>query len=76
MSVTHLEVTRRTPYASDYERVDGILHFAADPGHPTNARIVDLDKAPLALGRRGADPRARQRAPLRRVSCRARLGGL
>lgn len=46
MPVTHLEVTRRTPYAFDYERVDGILHFAADPTHSANARIVDLDKAP------------------------------
>src|SRR5216684_2838171 len=46
MSVSHLEVTRRTPFAADYERVDGKLHFAVDPGHPANARIADLDKAP------------------------------
>jgi hypothetical protein len=46
MSVSHLEVTRRTPFAVDYERVDGKLHFAVDPRHPANTRIVDLDKAP------------------------------
>jgi Alpha/beta hydrolase domain len=46
MSVSHFEVTRREAYAHDYERVDGILHFAVDPTHPANARIVDLDKAP------------------------------
>ena len=45
MSVTHFEVTRRTPFAFDYERVDGKLHFAVDPGHAANARIVDIDKA-------------------------------
>src|SRR5207244_8075612 len=46
MSVSHFEVTRRTPFAADYERIDGKLHFAVDPGHPANGRIVDLDKAP------------------------------
>ena len=45
MSVTHFEVTRRTPFAFDYERLDGKLHFAVDPGHAANARIVDIDKA-------------------------------
>ena len=45
MSVSHLEVTRRRPLAFDYERVDGRLHFAVDPTHPANARIVDLDRA-------------------------------
>jgi len=45
MPVTHLEVTRRSPYAFDYERIDGILHVAVDPSHPANARIVDLDTA-------------------------------
>jgi hypothetical protein len=54
MSVSHLEVTRRTPFASDYERVDGKLHFAADPANAANARIVDLDRAP-----RDADGRVR-----------------
>jgi hypothetical protein len=46
MSVSRLEVTRRSPFAYDYERIDGKLHFAVDPGHAANARIVDLDKAP------------------------------
>ena len=46
MAVSHLEVTRRTPFAADYERVDGKLHFAVDPGQPANTRIADLDKAP------------------------------
>ena len=46
MSVSHFEVTRRAPFAFDYERVDGKLHFAVDPANPANARIVDLDKAP------------------------------
>jgi hypothetical protein len=46
MAVAHLELTRRSPFAFGYERIDGRLHFAVDPGHPANARIVDLDKAP------------------------------
>ncbi|MBV9135133.1 MAG: hypothetical protein JO318_20665, partial [Chloroflexi bacterium] len=46
MAVAHLEVTNRRPYAFGYERIDGKLHFAVDPIHPANARIVDLDKAP------------------------------
>jgi hypothetical protein len=46
MSVSHLEVTRRTSFAFDYERVDGRLHFAVDPANPANARITDLDRAP------------------------------
>ncbi len=46
MAVAHLEVTRRSPFAYDYERVDGKLDFAVDPNPPANARIVDLDKAP------------------------------
>jgi alpha/beta hydrolase family protein len=46
MAVAHLEVTNRRPFAFDYERIDGRLHFSVDPGNPANARIVDLDKAP------------------------------
>jgi hypothetical protein len=45
MSVSHFEVTRRSPFPYEYERIDGRLHFAVDPGHAVNARIVDLDKA-------------------------------
>jgi len=46
VSVARLEITRRTPFALDYERIDGIMHFAVDPTRPANGRIVDLDKAP------------------------------
>ncbi len=46
MAVAHLEVTNRRPFPFDYERIDGKLHFAVDPTHPTNSRVVDLDKAP------------------------------
>jgi Alpha/beta hydrolase domain len=45
VSVSHLEITRRTPFADDYERIDGVLHFAVDPSNPANRRIVDLDRA-------------------------------
>lgn len=45
MPVSHLEVTRRTSYAFDYERIDGILHFAVDPSNAANARIADLERA-------------------------------
>ena len=45
MSVSHLEVTRRTPFAHDYERIDGLLHFSVDPAHPANRRVADLDLA-------------------------------
>jgi hypothetical protein len=47
MAVAHLEVTRSSPFPFDYERIDGRLHFAVDPQHPANQRIVDLDKARL-----------------------------
>jgi hypothetical protein len=50
VAVARLEITRRSPFAFDYERIDGVLHFAVDPQHPANARIVDLDRA-----RRDAD---------------------
>ncbi len=46
MAVTHLEIIRRSPFAYEYERLDGKLHFAVDPTHPANTRITDLDKAP------------------------------
>ena len=45
MAVSHLEVTRRSPFPFDYERVDGNLHFAVDPANRANERIVDLDRA-------------------------------
>jgi hypothetical protein len=46
VSVAHLDVTRRTRFAYDYERIDGLMHFEVDPKHTANERIVDLDKAP------------------------------
>ncbi|GAC1315110.1 MAG: alpha/beta hydrolase domain-containing protein [Chloroflexota bacterium] len=46
MSVAQLEITRRSLFAYDYERIDGRMHFTVDPHHPANQRIVDLDKAP------------------------------
>jgi Alpha/beta hydrolase domain len=52
MAVAHLEVTRRSPFPFDYERIDGKLHFAVDPTHAANGRIVDLDKAPRDEGGR------------------------
>lgn len=46
MAVSDFEITRRTAYAHDYERIDGKLHFAVDPNAAANRRITDLDKAP------------------------------
>jgi hypothetical protein len=53
MGVTRLEIRARRPYAErrefgeagEYERIDGTIHFAADPTHPANGLIVDLAKA-------------------------------
>src|SRR5919199_791230 len=52
MAVAHLEVTRRSSFPFDYERIDGKLHFVVDPSHAANGRIVDLDKAPRDEGGR------------------------
>ncbi|HEX8968503.1 MAG TPA: alpha/beta hydrolase domain-containing protein, partial [Chloroflexota bacterium] len=46
MAVAHLEVSDRRPFAFEYERIDGKLHFEVDPTDAANARIVDLDRAP------------------------------
>lgn len=46
MGVTKLEIRQRTPFAYDYERIDGVLHFAVHPEDEQNRAIVDLDKAP------------------------------
>jgi hypothetical protein len=67
MTVTHLDITGRVPFAAGasfgdvgpYERIDGVLHFAADPGDPANTGIVDLDRA-----ERGPDGRVHFRADL------------
>ncbi len=53
MAVTRLEMRACGLYAEGtafgeagiYERIDGTMHFAADPAHPANALIVDLDTA-------------------------------
>ena len=46
MAVTRFEVrSRRALPGFDYERLDGRLHVAVDPGHPANRAIVDLDRA-------------------------------
>ena len=58
MSVTSVEITGRTPFADGqpfdgvgaYERIDGVLTLAVDPGHAANALITDLKLVP-----RGAD---------------------
>ena len=54
MSATTLEVHTRTvvldgrPFgvAGAYEKITGILRFAADPAHEANAPITDLSRAP------------------------------
>jgi len=54
MAVTALEIKTRSPFAQGtafgdvgpYEQLDGTVHFAVDPGHPSNAEITDLQLAP------------------------------
>jgi hypothetical protein len=46
MGVTKLEIRQRTPFALDYERIEGVLHVAVHPEDEHNRLIVDLDKAP------------------------------
>jgi hypothetical protein len=46
VAVAQLEITVRSPFDFDYERIDGIMRFAVDPRHTANVRIADLDKAP------------------------------
>src|SRR5947209_6796354 len=49
-----LEIYRREPFADGmafgdtgpYEKLVGVAHFAVDPEHPRNKRIVDLSLAP------------------------------
>ena len=55
MPVVSVDIKRRQPYAGgtpfgatgDYERIDGVLGFAVDPGNAANASIVDLEHAPV-----------------------------
>ncbi len=54
MAVIGVDIRARRPYADGqpfgqvgpYERIDGIIRFAVDPGDPMNGSIVDLDRAP------------------------------
>ena len=54
MPVIAARITNREPYAAgqpfggcgEYERIDGVLTCAVNPGHPANAAIVDLRHAP------------------------------
>ncbi len=54
MPAIALEIHRRAPVldgrpfgaAGAYEKIAGVLRFAADPGHPLHAAICDLGQAP------------------------------
>ncbi|MFN0026974.1 MAG: alpha/beta hydrolase domain-containing protein [Acidimicrobiales bacterium] len=46
MAVDHFEIKARQDYGTGYERLDAIVHYALDPGHPANAAVVDLELAP------------------------------
>jgi hypothetical protein len=54
MATTTFEIAQREPVlggrpfgdAGAYEKIAGILRFAVDPRHPSNADIVDLEGAP------------------------------
>jgi len=53
MAVTRFEIRSREPFEDGrqfgdvgaYERIDGVLHFAVDPGNPANAAVVDIERA-------------------------------
>jgi hypothetical protein len=55
MALLKFEISRRGPYAQGrtfgastgaFEQIDGIAHFAVDPSHTANQRIIDLQLAP------------------------------
>ena len=54
MALTKLEIRTRQAFAGGesfgdvgrYERIDGVAHFAVDPGHADNAVIADIGLAP------------------------------
>lgn len=60
MALTRLDIKSRQPFAQGkrfgevgpYEQIDGIAHFAVDPGHPANSPITDLEFAPRDAGGR------------------------
>ncbi|MBO0880266.1 MAG: hypothetical protein J2P17_07915 [Mycobacterium sp.] len=61
MTVEKIQIDTVKPYADQrYEWVEGMAHFAVDPEHPANQRIVDLALAP-----RGDDGLVRFEADLR-----------
>ena len=45
MPLVRFEITKTSGFAHDYERIDGIAHYAVDPANAANAGIVDLDLA-------------------------------
>ena len=55
MPVVAVDIKDRLPYAGgrsfgksgEYERVEGALAFAVDPGNPANANIIDLQHVPV-----------------------------
>src|SRR3954469_5881293 len=51
--VTRVDVTKRMDLgASGYEKIIGTIHFAVDPRALRNARVADIEKAPVnAAGR-------------------------
>lgn len=54
MAVVRFDITRREDYADGqefgdvgpYERIDGVVEYAADPAHVRNQQVTDLDRAP------------------------------
>lgn len=55
MALLKFEISRRGPYAEGrtfgpcavaFEQIDGVAHFAVDPLHAGNQRIIDLQLAP------------------------------
>lgn len=53
-AVERIEISERGAFAGgkqfgtigSYEKITGRLHYAVDPDHPANARVVDLARAP------------------------------
>jgi len=46
--VTRVDIARRADLgASGYEKIIGTIYFAVDPKDPRNARVADIDKAPV-----------------------------
>ena len=58
MALSRLEIRTRKAFAGGesfgdvgrYERIDGVAHFAVDPGHADNAVIADIGLAPRNEG--------------------------